>query len=110
MKAQFNVTKNLMIEIEEDSQTELFRGLAVAQEVFGETTCEACKSENISYRVRTVDDNDFYELVCKACKAVLKFGQHKKGKTLFPVRKDDSNGYKKNNGWEKYVPQAKTET
>lgn len=108
MKATYKVTNRLLIEIDEDSQADLFSGLASANEVFGHSECGACKSENIGYRVRTVDGNDFFEMMCKECRAVLSFGQHQnKSKTLFPHRKHKDGTFKKNNGWEKYVPPAK---
>lgn len=105
MKAQFKVNKNLVLEIEEDTQADLFQGLASSHEVFGQSNCGACKSENIGPRVRTNDGNDYYEMVCKDCRAVLSYGLHQgKARTLFPHRKNKEGAYKKNNGWEKWEP------
>ena len=38
--------------------------------------------------MRTVDDNEYYELRCMDCGAKLAFGSMKKGGGLFPKRKD----------------------
>ena len=56
--------------------------------------------------MRTVEGNDYFELKCTDCGAVLSFGQHKKGGTLFPKRKDES-GWLKNKGWHKWQPEDK---
>ena len=53
--------------------------------------------------VRSVEGNDYYELRCGNCGGILSFGQHKKGGTLFPKRKDDNNNYLPNKGWHKWV-------
>lgn len=98
MKAKFNVTPNLQLELEAPNQKELFRALANVQEVFGNFRCGKCKKTNLKFVVRTVDDNDYYELHCQDCFAKLGFGSHKKGDTLFPKRKDDD-GYLPDNGW-----------
>ena len=62
---------------------------------------------NFRFVVRNVDGNDYYELRCNDCGAVLAFGQHKKGGTLFPKRKDDEGNYLPNKGWHKWSPEAK---
>ena len=41
------------------------------------------------------------------CGAVLGFGQHKKGGTLFPKRKDADGNWLENRGWYKYKPPKK---
>ena len=86
---------------------EIFEELSSIQEVFGESECGKCKSQNIRFQVRNVDDNKFYELKCNACGSTLAFGCHKKGGTLFPKRKDDTGKYLINNGWSKWTPPAK---
>lgn len=89
-------------EIEGKSIKDMWKNLSDISEVFGDQQCGACKSENISPVHRVVDDNDFYEMRCNDCYAKLSYGQHKKGDTLFPHRKDKDGNYKKNGGWEKY--------
>jgi len=47
--------------------------------------CGNCGKEDLafSYR-RTSEDYEYCEIECQDCEHVLKFGQHKEGKTLFP--------------------------
>lgn len=104
MKLKYKIADKLEFELEGSGQKEIFKELAVIQEIFGETHCGMCKSENLRFVVRNVDDNDYYELRCVDCGAILAFGQHKKNGTLFPKRKDKDGNYMKNKGWHKYVP------
>jgi len=90
-------------EIEGKSIKDMWKNLSDISEVFSDQVCGACKSDNIAPVHRVVDDNDFYEIRCNECYAKLSFGQHKKGDTLFPHRKDKDGKYKPNGGWEKYV-------
>lgn len=90
-------------ELEGKSIKDMWKNLSDISEVFGDQVCGACKSDNISPVHRVVEDNDFYEMRCNDCYAKLSYGQHKKGDTLFPHRKDKDGKYKQNNGWEKYV-------
>jgi phage FluMu protein Com len=104
MKAQLKVRPNLTLELEADQQTDLFRLLASAQEVFGEQKCGKCKCANLLFRTRkNAQDNEFFELICTHCRAVLQLGAHKKGNTLFPRRHRDGDGGEKewlpDNGW-----------
>jgi hypothetical protein len=95
----------LKLEVDGNTETELFQKLSKFQEVFeSETKCGVCGCENLKYVVRTVDENNYYELKCteKNCRARFAFGQHKKGGSLFPKRKDKDGNWIKNNGWEKY--------
>lgn len=93
-------------EIEGSGEKEIFKEIGKIQETFGHKACGACKSTELRYLVRNVDDNDFFEVLCQKCGAKLAFGQHKKGGTLFPKRKDGEN-YLPNGGWTKWVPPAK---
>lgn len=102
MKLFYKPNTKLEFELEGSGQKEIFKELATIQEIFGEEQCGVCKKSNIKYVVRTVDDNDYYELRCNDCGAVLSFGQHKKGGTLFPKRKDEKNNWLPNNGWHKW--------
>jgi hypothetical protein len=81
-------------EVEAGSQKELFREIADLQEIFEFDACALCNSTRIVYRTRTVEGNDYYELVCLDCGGELPFGQHKAGGTLFPKQ------------WRKSVRQA----
>ena len=97
--------KRLEVEIESNAPKEAFKELALFQEVFGETNCGSCQSEDIVFQVRTVDGNDYYEMFCKSCFAKLAFGQHKVGGGLFPKRKLDNGSFdKESKGWKKWQP------
>ena len=89
MKLIYKANDKLEFELEASGQKEIFKELALIQEVFSEAKCGLCGSTNIRFVTRSVDGNDYYELRCNDCGAVLAFGQHKKGGTLFPKRKDD---------------------
>jgi hypothetical protein len=104
MKLNYKVSDKLSFELEGEGQKEIFKELASIQEIFGEESCGLCKSRNLRYVVRNVDGNDYYELRCADCGAILAFGQHKKGGTLFPRRKDDEGKWLPNRGWHKYTP------
>jgi hypothetical protein len=102
MKVKYKVGK-LEFELDGSDQKSIFKELAAIQEIFSEEKCGLCTSTNLKFVVRTVEDNDYYELRCTDCGAVLAYGQHKKTKTLFPKRKDDEGKWLQNNGWYKYV-------
>lgn len=104
MKLNYKVSNKLSFELEGEGQKEIFKELSAIQEIFGEESCGLCKSHNLRYVVRNIDDNDYYELRCADCGAILAFGQHKKGGTLFPRRKDDNGKWLPNRGWHKYTP------
>jgi hypothetical protein len=102
MEAQYK-TRNgsLVIKVEGETQKDIFRELARAQETFeAETECGICKSTQLRFRVRAVDDNEFFELQC-VCGARFEFGQHKRGGSLFPKRRGES-GPLPNRGWSKW--------
>lgn len=102
MKILYKASEKLSFELEGSGQKEIFKELSTLQEIFSENSCGMCKSENLKYVVRNVEDNDYYEIRCTDCGATLSFGQHKKGGTLFPKRKDSDGNWIKNNGWYKY--------
>jgi hypothetical protein len=104
MKLNYKVSDKLSFELEGEGQKEIFKELSAIQEIFGEESCGLCKSHNLRYVVRNVEGNDYYELRCADCGAILAFGQHKKGGTLFPRRKDDDGKWLPNRGWHKYTP------
>lgn len=103
MKAQLRVRPNLTLEFEAEQQTDLFRLLASAQEVFGEAKCGKCRAAELVFRVRRVKGFDFYEVLCLRCRAVLSLGANEEGHTLFPRRHTEGAGGEKewlpDNGW-----------
>ena len=84
MKGIYQVRPNLKVEFEADNQKELFEAWANCHEVMSHNECGECGKSNIKPQVRINNDNKFYELVCKDCKAVFALGAHKKNNTLFP--------------------------
>lgn len=109
MKLRYKVNNKLEFELEGEGQKEIFKELASVQEIFGEEKCGLCGSQNLKFVVRNVDGNDYYELKCSDCGAVLAFGQHKKGGTLFPRRKDDEGNWLPNKGWYKWQKEQNSE-
>lgn len=107
MKLKYKVNDRLEFELEAEGQKQIFKELSTLQEIFGEACCGACKSDELRFVVRNVEDNDYYELRCTKCGSVLQYGQHKKGGTLFPKRKGDNGEYLDNRGWYKYNPTKK---
>ena len=99
MKLRYKVNDKLEFELENEGQKEVFKELAIIQEIFGEDTCGVCSSSNLKFIVRNVESNDYFELRCSDCGAILSYGQHKKGGTLFPKRKDEKSNYMPNRGW-----------
>ena len=108
MKVTYTSGK-IAVEIDADTQVELFQQLANFQEIFAETNCGKCGSENIRFQVRNVDDNLYYELRCADYGAKLAFGVMKKGGRLFPKRKDKEGNWLPNNGGVKWNPDTKRE-
>jgi hypothetical protein len=112
MKIEQSVGENTVLHLEGEDIKDVFRQLASASEIFGAADkCGACGNKNVRFVVRNVPDGkktyEFFELWClnNSCRARLAFGQTSDGDGLFPKRRDDS-GFKPNNGWEKYDPQA----
>jgi len=103
MKVNYQ-TRNgrLSVELSGDDQKSIFAEIAKFQEVFEESSCGKCGSDNVRFVVRTVDDNEYYELRCADCGARLSFGVNKKGGTLFPKRKDPDGNWLPDHGWVKW--------
>ena len=104
IEGEIKVNDKLTLKISAEGQKELFKDLSTVQEIFGENNCGMCGSTDIKYVVRTVDGNDYFELRCNKCGAILSFGQHKKGGTIFPKRKDADGKWLENKAWHKYTP------
>lgn len=110
MKLTYRANDRLSFEIEGEGQKEVFKGLATVQEIFAEDKCGSCGCTAIRFVVRNVEDNDYYEMRCNDCGAVLSYGQHKKGGTLFPKRKDDEGNWLPNKGWHKWQKEQSATT
>ena len=127
MKATVRLN-NYLIEVEGETQKELFAEMARASEVFGESKCGLCGSQNIRPVVRCVTQGkkvyEYHEYHCQEqnCRARLALSQNMEGGTLYPVRKLLENGkpatgddvvngkYSKSNGWTKYRGEPKEDT
>lgn len=106
MKVQYKTGDGrLSVELEGESQRDLFEQLYRFQEVFEEAGCGKCHSTDVRYVVRNVDDNLYYEKRCNKCGARLSFGSHKKGGGLFPKRKEGDN-WLPDGGWVKWNPKT----
>lgn len=116
LKLNVKLNNRVSVEAEGETQLEVFENASALQEVFGESCCGKCGSENITFRVRTVGEGKktykYPEMVCKSCWAKLSYGQSDGG-VLFPVRYEredkeyvrDANGFKiprGDKGWVKY--------
>lgn len=110
MKITYSTPNNrITVEVEAESQREAFSELANFQEVFDNTECGKCGSDNVVFCTRTVDDNLYYELRCRDCGAKLSFGVMKKGGRLFPKRKDKDGKWLPDNGWVKWNAETQRE-
>lgn len=99
--------RRITAEFEADTQRELFAQISKFQEVFEEDKCGKCQGENLKFIVRTVDDNEYFEVRCSDCGAKLAFGAMKKGGGLFPKRKDGDT-WLPDGGWQKWNSKTKT--
>jgi hypothetical protein len=104
MRFQRKVSRNLVVEAEAENEQKLFEAIASVEEVFAERECGRCGCQDLQFRVRSRSNNKFYERVClnPKCRAVLSFGVHRAGGTLFPRRKDEADAKLPNNGWVKW--------
>ena len=90
----------------EGGTTEIFKQLASFDSVFGNCINKVNGSENICFRHRVVDENDYFEMYDKDTFHTLKFGRTKKDQSLFPRRKDADGNWMPDNGWSKFDPNA----
>ena len=106
-------TKNgrMTVELEGDTQAEIWKQLAAFQEVFEDTTVTkfGLKSDDVRFVVRQdAEDNEYFELHYNGDNTKLfgvkkAYGQQKKPKgALFPRRKDAEGKYLPDGGWCKY--------
>lgn len=116
MKLEYRTADGKMkVELNGDSQKDLFKELASFQEVFEATEASAVidgklyTSNNTIFRVREVDDNEYFEMICLDPGPLFmykkQFGQNKRGGGLFPKwpSRDDKNIVLGRNGWFKYI-------
>jgi hypothetical protein len=77
MKVLYKANDKMQFEVEGGGQKELFKEIAQIQEIFGEDKCGMCKKDNIKLSVRTIEDNDYFEL-----KWAEHFSRKEKTKTI----------------------------
>ena len=94
------------VEVEGKDTKDCFGQLATAIEVFANTHCGSCGAPGAVPVVRERDGNQYHEMRCKNCGAVLAFGQKKDGGALFPKKKDKEGNWLDNNGWTKFQRQT----
>ncbi len=99
----------LIAEIDAETQSDAFSQLSSFQEVFDETECGKCSSDNLRFVTRNVDDNQYHELKCLDCNAKMTFGSMKKGGGLFPRRKDKEGNWLPDGGWVKWNSKTQQE-
>ena len=97
---------NLIVEIEANKIEDGFEKLSEAEEIFGNSVCGACGSEDVYPVTREIDGNKYHEIQCRQCDHKLSFGKLRDGSGLFPKRKDADNNKLENNGWHIYKPSA----
>ena len=97
------------LEVDSESAKEAVRELSEYAEVFSETKCGECGSQDVRPTFRQAKGYDFYEMTCLACGAKLGFGQTKDGNRLFPKRKDQDGGPIGKDGWHRYESQGQNE-
>lgn len=113
------VSPSVIVVADGDNHIEVFEQLSRLQEVFGHEKCSRCGCTDLRFVVRENDNEDkFYELRCTntECRAILGFGCNKKGKSLYPYRKENEKGtimglkpgtYLPHSGWLRYNPETK---
>jgi hypothetical protein len=103
------------VEFEANSHKVAWRVLASFDEVFEESTCGKCKSENIRHVIRKAKDKkqreyEYFELRCADCGAKLPFGILDDGTdNLFPKRRDEEGKMRGKRGWVKWNPETEQE-
>lgn len=112
MEVTYKTTRgNLVFKFDAANHKEVFNELHGIQEVFEEEKCGACGANDLMFVHRTSSKGkqvfDYYEVKCRKCHCKLEYGQLSDGSNkLFPKRKGEDGAYKKNNGWEKWVPET----
>lgn len=100
---------NVSLTAEGATHLEVVKELAALEEVFSEAKCGKCGSEDIRFRVRSVQDGkkeyEYPEMLCGGCWAKLSFGQSEGGK-LFPVRYEREGGEYKKDADGNYIPRG----
>jgi len=98
---------------EGQSHVDVFRQLVDLQDLFGNSRCGKCGSDNTYYRIRKTEKDrkkfEYFEMSCRDCYAKLPYHMHdddKKGSMYIqkrvPDEKKEPNTEYYEGGWEKY--------
>ncbi len=89
LQVQKWVSPKVCVVAEGETQADLFSQVSSMEEVFGESKCGKCGSEEIRFGTRKAakgkKEFTYFEMHCNTCRAKLSFGQSEGG-VLFPVR------------------------
>ncbi len=110
MKAtvRFSAGNGFWIEVESEGVKQAVRMMSEYLEVFGVQECGKCRSKSVvCQHSQDKDGNDYYKMRCVSCGALLDFGQHKSGGTLFVKRKDRDGNWIPDNGWYHWQQRAR---
>lgn len=102
MKAtvRFNAGNGFWVEIEAEGVKQAVKMMSEYLEVFGVKQCGKCQAQTlVCQHNQDRDGHDYYKLRCTSCGALLDFGQHKTGGTLFVKRKDKDENLIPDGGW-----------
>lgn len=110
MKAtvRYNCGNGHQLEIEAESVKAAIKAMSEYVEFFGVSECGKCHSKAVvAQHNQDKEGNDYYKLRCTQCGALLDFGQHKSGGTLFVKRKDKDGNWLPDDGWYKWQDRAR---
>lgn len=114
MNISYKINDKVTLHAEGDLVQDIIKQISACEDVFEDTVCGACGSDDIRFVHRVVDENEFFERKCMKCFAKITFGTSKKDKKLYPRRYEidakgkavrDKDGRAKHigkNGWVKY--------
>ena len=105
MKAtlRYNAGNGFWVEVEAEGVKDAIKVMSQYLEVFGVQECGKCQSKAIvCQHSQDGEGHDYYKLRCTACGALLDFGQHRSGGTLFVKRKDKEGMWLPDGGWYHY--------
>lgn len=113
MKAivRYSPVNGFACEVEADGVKAAIKAMSEYMEVFGGHVCGKCQSKAVvCQHNQDKEGNDYYKLRCTHCGALLDFGQHKSGGTVFVKRKDKEGNWLPDNGWYKWQERSNRQT
>ena len=102
-KVERELPSGIKVAFEASSPLGIFKGCALLDDLFAETKCGCCGSEEIKFSKRDAENGCYLEMRCKKCGAQLSYGQNKEGGGIFAKRWDKEKGVLPNGGWHKWV-------